>query len=283
MTALVILWGYEYIAAKNALAAFMPITLIFVKYIIGMVFMLIFKVVIDRRFPLNKSDIPLLLLCAVFGDIFYFAGEYGAMAYLPISVITIILAFVPCLSILFELIFYKSRPSWLIVAGVFVCVIGVVLVIGADFTELLSGKYIGYLLAFGAVICWNVYNFLTKRLSGKYRPLDLTFYQLLCAIIMSAPYAIFNMPPLHSLDSSVWAGIIYLGIVSGFIGFLIYVKAIAVIGPTPCALFSNFIPVTATVFGWWFLDERIAPLQILGGVIVVSSGVAVIWQKEKTS
>ena len=281
MTLLVFLWGYEYIAAKNALAAFLPITLIFFKYIIGMVFMLILKLVIDKRFPLKKTDIPLLVLCAVFGDIFYFAGEYGAMAYLPISVITIILAFVPCVSILTEFVLFKSRPSPLMIIGVFVCVFGVALVIGADFAELFSGKYIGYLLAFGAVVCWNIYNFLTKKLSGEYKPLDLTFYQLLCAIILTAPYAIFNMPQINTLDISVWTGVIYLGVVSGFVGFLIYVKAIAVIGPTPCSLYSNFIPVIATLFGWWFLNETISPLQILGGMIVVSSGVVVIWQKEK--
>ena len=283
MGVLVILWGFEYIAAKNALTAFSPITLVFLKYVVGMVFMLILKLAVDRRFPLRKSDIPLLVMCAVLGDILYFAGEYGAMAYLPVSVITIVLAFVPAVSILLEFLIYKSRPSPLMIIGVFVCIVGVALVIGADFAELLSGKYIGYLLAFGAVICWNVYNFLTKKLSVKYRPLDLTFYQLLCAIIISAPYAIFNMPQLSSLETSVWTGVIYLGIVSGFIGFLIYVKAIAVIGPTPCALYSNFIPVIATLFGFWFLSETISPLQIVGGVIVVSAGVLVIWQKEKAS
>ena len=281
MTVLVFLWGYEYIAAKNALTAFLPVTLIFLKYIIGMVFMLILKLVIDRRFPLKKTDIPLLVLCAVFGDIFYFAGEYGAMAYLPVSVITIILAFVPCVSILTEFLLFKNRPSPLMIIGVFVCIFGVALVIGADFAELFSGKYIGYLLAFGAVVCWNVYNFLTKKLSGGYKPLDLTFYQLLCAIIITAPYAAFNMPPVNSLDAYVWTGIVYLGVVSGFIGFLIYVKAIAVIGPTPCSLYSNFIPVIATLFGWLFLNEKISPLQIIGGIIVVCSGVVVILQKEK--
>ena len=281
MTVVVFLWGLEFIAAKNALTVFPPVTLVFVKYTIGIVLILILKTIADRRFPFRKSDIPLLLMCSLFGEILYFVGEYGAMAYLPVSVITIVLAFVPCVSILVEFVLFKSRPSALMIVGVFICVIGVALVIGADFRELLSGKYIGYLFAFGAVVCWNIYNFMTQRLVRAYKPLDLTLYQLVCAVLLAAPYALFHMPDLSALDTPVWIGVVYLGCISAFVCFLIYVKAIDVIGPTPCALYSNFIPVTATLFGWWFLDERISGFQILGGVIVVSSGVMVIWQKEK--
>jgi len=281
MTIVCFLWGLEYIAAKNALVAFTPITLVFVKFSIGIALVLILKLIIDRRFPLKKADIPLLILCAIFGEVLYYASEYGAMAYLPVSVITIILAFVPSLSLLLELIIYKTRPTLLMIAGVFISIIGVSLVISADFAELLSGKYIGYLLAFGAVISWNVYNFITKRLTDTYKPLDLTLYQLVCAVLISAPIALSNMPELSALDTSVWTGVIYLGCVSGFIGFLIYINAIAVIGPTPCAIFSNFLPVTATLFGWWLLGERISGVQIIGGIIVIFSGVMVIWLKEQ--
>ena len=281
MAVLVVLWGIEYIAAKNALEAFSPLSLVFLKYLIGLVLMLALKTVIDRRFPLRIKDIPLLLVCTLVGDIFYFAGEYSAMSYLPVSVITIILAFVPCVSILLEFIVFKRRPSAPMVVGVLVCVAGVALVIGADIGELFSGKYIGYLLAFGVVFCWNAYNFITEKLVGGYKPLDLALYQQVCAVLMAAPVALYNMPHLSTLDTSVWVGVLYLGCVSAFVGFLIYVKAIDVIGPTPCALYSNFVPVTATLFGWWFLGEMISGLQILGGIIIISFGVMVIKQKEK--
>ena len=211
----------------------------------------------------------------------YFAGEYGAMAYLPVSVITILLAFVPCLSVIIELILYKNKPSGLIVAGVLVSVIGVAMVIGADFRELFQGKYLGYLLAFSAVISWNIYNFLTKDLSEKYSPLDLTLLQQICAILLVLPYTIFNLPDINIIDSQVVAGVLYLGVISSFIGFLIYVRAIAVIGPTPCALYSNFLPVTTTFFGWILLNEHVSSLQILGGLVVITSGAMVIWQKGK--
>jgi drug/metabolite transporter (DMT)-like permease len=281
MTVLVFLWSLEYIAAKAALDAFKPLSLVCLKYSIGLAFLIITKAIVDRRFPLKSRDIPLFLICALFGEVLYFAGEYGAMAYLPVSVITILLAFVPCLSVIIELILYKNKPSGLIVAGVLVSVIGVAMVIGADFRELFQGKYLGYLLAFSAVISWNIYNFLTKDLSEKYSPLDLTLLQQICAILLVLPYTIFNLPDINIIDSQVVAGVLYLGVISSFIGFLIYVRAIAVIGPTPCALYSNFLPVTTTFFGWILLNEHVSSLQILGGLVVITSGAMVIWQKGK--
>jgi drug/metabolite transporter (DMT)-like permease len=281
MVLLVCFWGLEYIAAKAALEAVQPFSLICIKYSIGLIFLFIVKLIMDRRFPLKLRDIPILLICSLFGEVLYFGAEYSAMSYLPVSVITIILAFVPCVSIIIEMFRYKYRPTKLILIGVFTSIIGVVLVIGADIEELFQGKYIGYLLAFGAVICWNIYNFMTKDLSEKYSPLDLTILQQICAILIVLPYTLKNLPAPEIMTTGVIMGILYLGIVSAFIGFLIYVNAIKVIGPTPCAQFSNFMPVTTTIFGWIFLNEYISAIQLLGGAIVITAGVIVIREKDK--
>ncbi|MDR1028176.1 MAG: DMT family transporter [Clostridiales Family XIII bacterium] len=281
MIMLVFFWGFEYIVAKSALDACKPITLVFFKYSVGFVVLTVIKLARDRRLPFRKKDIPFFLICAIFGDIFYYGCEYGALTYLPVSVVTIILAFVPAVSIVAEIFVYKRKPTVAIVAGIVVCAAGVGLVVGADFTELLKGGAIGYLLAFFAVISWNIYNFITAKLTGHYNPLDLTLYQLAAAILLSAPYAAFNLPDVALADPSLILAIAYLGVVSSAFGFMIYVNAVAVIGVTPSSLFSNMLPVTSTFFGWIFLRETISFAQIMGGVIVIAAGSVVIWLKGK--
>ena len=279
MTLLVFFWGMEYIAAKTALELIQPLSLVFIKYTIGLACLVISKIVVDRRMPFRLKDVPIVLLCSLFGDVLYFGSEYTAMDYLPVSVITIILAFVPCVSLLIEAVIYKKLPTVPILVGVFVCVLGVAMVIGADFKELLNGKYLGYLLAFGAVVCWNIYNFVTKGLSEKYKPLDLTIFQQICAIALVLPYAITHLPAKELITSEVVTGIMYLGMVSAFLGFLIYIHGIDILGPTPCALFSNFMPVTTTFFGWIFLGEMVSTIQMIGGIVVIASGAFVIWKE----
>jgi drug/metabolite transporter (DMT)-like permease len=275
------MWGMEYIAAKAALDAIKPLSLVCIKYFVGLILLIILKTIIDRRFPVKVRDLPILLVCSLFGDVIYFGSEYGAMSYLPVSVITIILAFVPCVSIIIEAILYKNKPTNLILVGVLVSIFGVAMVIGVDVDEIFQGKYIGYLLAFSAVICWNVYNFITKGLSEKYKPLDLTLLQQFCAILLVLPYTLANLPSAEIITPGVITGILYLGFISAFVGFLIYVKAIDVIGPTSCALFSNFLPVTSTLFGWILLNEQVSAMQLIGGLVVIGSGAVVIWLKGK--
>ncbi|MDR0357042.1 MAG: DMT family transporter, partial [Clostridiales Family XIII bacterium] len=183
--------------------------------------------------------------------------------------------------IILEIFVYKRKPTVVIVAGIIVCGLGVGLVVGADFGALFTGKAIGYLLAFSAIILWNIYNFITAKLTERYNSLDLTLYQLAAAILMSAPYMVFNLPDAACADTRFFLSIAYLGVISSAFGFLIYVNAVAVIGVTPSALFSNMLPISSAFFGWLFLGEMISVTQIIGGVIVIAAGSAVILLKGK--
>lgn len=282
MSMLVFLWGFDYIAAKAALATIQPLTLVFTKYFIAILILLPVRLFRKKKFPLKKRDIKILVTCSIFGQLLYFACEYNAMSYLPISIITIILALVPLLSIILEAMIMKKRPGAVIIIGIIISIIGVGMVIDIDISELSSGRWIGYALAFGAVICWNVYNFMTKKLSGKYGTFDLAFMQILCSMLLLLPYAIFNLPTVEQLSPIVVMGMVYLGLINTLVGFFIYIIGIAVIGPTPCALFSNFLPLTAAMFAWIFYGETLSALQLLGGAIVIAASSVVIWQKGKT-
>lgn len=285
MTVIVFAWGLEYVFAKQALASVAPITLVFLKYLIGATCILFFRLKQERRpFLPKRGDLLLYVFCALFGEIGYFVCEYSAMDYLPVSLITIVLSFVPVVSLLLERILYQRKITGSMMIGVLVCTLGVGLVIGADFRDLLSGRLLGYLLAFGAVLCWNLYNFLTASLTERYSAVTLTFNQQVCSILIIFPYAVRHWPPPETFqfESGAMWGILYLGVVGGAISFLVQVKALHIIGVTPASIFSNFIPVTSTLFGWVFLGEMIAPIQMFGGAVILASACIVIREKERT-
>lgn len=281
MSCLVTTWGFDYVVAKHALELLQPLTLLSLKYAIGLIPIFIIKMKTDRKGMVRKKDIPLFILCSIFGEILYFTCEYTAMDYIPVSLITIILAFVPAFAIIIERVVFKRKATKAMGIGVVVCVLGVVLIIGVDIEQLLQGRWIGYLLAFGAVLCWNAYNFLTASLHENYTSITLTCTQLICTSLLILPYAIHTMPPAESFTPPIIAGLIYLGVINAGIGFLITVRSLHVIGPTASAMFSNFLPVTSTFFGWLFLGEMITGMQVVGGVIVIASACVVIREKGK--
>ena len=281
MSCLVTTWGFDYVVAKHALELLQPLTLLFLKYAIGFIPIFIIKMKTDRKGMVRKKDIPLFILCSICGEILYYTCEYTAMDYIPVSLITIILAFVPAFAIIIEKVIFKRKVTKAMTIGVVVCVLGVALIIGVDLELILQGRWIGYLLAFGAVLCWNAYNFLTASLHENYTSITLTCTQLICTSLLILPYAIHTMPAAEAFTPPIIGGLIYLGVVNAGLGFLISVRSIHVIGPTASAMFSNFLPVTSTFFGWLFLHEMITGMQILGGVIVIVSACVVIREKGK--
>jgi drug/metabolite transporter (DMT)-like permease len=278
MTLLVCLWGLEYIVAKKALEDIEPLTLVFFKYGVAFLLLAPIKFAINRRIAVRGKHLLPLFVCALFGDIIYYAAEYRALSYVSVAVLTILLSFVPLLSILIEWGFFGRRPSLLMIAGVLVCILGIALVIGVDFRQL-RGSSLGYALGGVAILAWNIYNFFTEKLTDAFRVLDLTLYQVVCTLVLLAPYMIANPPALASLTPAALGGALYLGVVSCALGFFIYVNALSVLGATPCALFSTFMPVTAAFFGWILLKEALRPLQLAGGAIVIASACAVLRQK----
>ena len=281
MCGLVMLWGLDYVVAKTALEVLAPMNLLFLKYSTGFIFLFCVKMKFDRKHWVRLRDIPFFVLCSITGEILYYFCEYSAMDYIPVSCITIVLSFVPAVSIIIERIFFKKKFNLKVVLGVLACIAGVIIVIGADFRELLSGRMTGYLLAFGAVISWNCYNFITAGLGSKYSGVTLAFNQLCCTVLLIMPYALHTMPPASDFTPGVIGGIIYLGLGSAGIGFFIMVNGLKVLGPTVSAMFSNFLPVTSTFFGWLFLGQVIGIPQIVGGIIVIVSSCIVIAEKGK--
>ena len=281
MFVLVFMWGLDYSVAKNALEVFRPLNLMFSKYLGGLIVITAIKVAAERRFTVRKKDIIFFVLCSLTGQVLYYFCEYTAMEYIPVALITIILSFVPIISILIERVFFKTKMSVRIIIGLVVCVIGVGLVIGADFKSLFSGRALGYLLAFGAVISWNMYNFITARISRTYTELTMAFNQLLCTVLISLPYAAAVMPPAECFTPKIILSLAYLGVGSAGTGYLIYVRGVKYLGPTISSLFSNFLPVTPTFFGWLILGQSLGVMQIAGGLIVIVSACYVIIEKSR--
>lgn len=279
MILVVCIWGLDYIVAKKTLELFEPLSLLFFKYLVGLLIVFAIKIKREGKSLIRKKDIPMLIGCSISGEILYFACEYSALDYLPVSLITIILAFVPAVSVVLEKIIYKKSPSKRMILGILLSILGVAMIIGVDFNQLLQGRILGYLLAIGAVFSWNAYNFITASLHEKYESATLTFLQISCTVLITFPYAITHLPNKELIDISIIGGIVYLGVFGAGLAFLIQVKSLHVLGPTANSLFSNFLPITATFFGWLFLKETISALQILGGAIVIIAGYIVIKEK----
>lgn len=278
MVCVVVSWGFDYVPAKWGLEIMPPLSLLFLKYGLGFLVMICIKLFSGNRNLIRIKDLPLFILCSITGEIIYFFCEYSAMDYMPVSLITIILGFVPAVSVIIERVVLKRKSNRVVIIGILFCILGIVLVIGADFHIIFQGRVMGYIFAFSAVLSWNIYNFITASLQ-QYDSVTLACTQMLCTLCLCAPLAIHGMPDLSVFTPQIVAGVLWMGLCDSGLGFLVLVYGLQKLGPTTSALYSDFMPVTATFFGAVLLHESITWLQVLGGIIVIVAGFFVIREK----
>lgn len=281
MSLLIIVWGLEYSIAKDALDYTETIVVLGFKYTFGLaVIALIAAKATKLRFP-DLKDIPTIFGTTILGHIIYFYAEYTAMDTVPVANITVILGLLPITTALVDRFVFRRRLSSRLLVMMMACVAGIFLTIGADLASMTGGKSSGYILCVVALIAWLLYLFLTENITEKYGAIQVALYQSIIAFIITTPFVVPHFDEIPQMPSKILIELIYLGIVSEGICFLVEITGLEKLGPTISAVYSNFLPVTTAIFGLLLLHQELTPIQYVGGAIVIISGFFVIKEKEK--
>lgn len=265
-----ILWGLSFIASKQALlGGFAPFTLALVRF--GLSSLLLTPILIKREgIRLPKGDFKWMLLSALLGMTLYFLFEYKGLERTSASTASLIVAAVPAFALIYGVAFKKKRYPGIAYAGVAASLIGVYLIVrfgAADSGDTLLGN----LLVLCAALCWVGYIEVTARLMRSHTSLSVTAWQSALGALTLVPCALTERANLSAISPLSWAAALYLAILCSVVAYLLYTRAIKSLDPFKTALFININPISAVVGGMVLLGESLAPVQLLGGVIVLVS------------
>lgn len=281
MVFMIIMWGLDYSVAKDALDHVDTFMILNVRYFIGMI---VIGIIAGRTVRLklpDKKDLPLILATALIGHILYFSAEYAAMETIPVANITVILGFLPIASSFVDRFVFHSRLSGRLFAFMILCILGIAMTIGSDLTTLMSGKAGGYMLCVAALFAWLSYLFLTEILTKKYGPVPVALYQTTLAFVLTFPVMAPDISTLPQLPPKILLEMVYLGVVSEGMCFLIEITGLEKLGPTISSVYSNFLPVSTAFFGMILLGQDLSLLQYAGGILVIVSGYLVIRERAR--
>jgi drug/metabolite transporter (DMT)-like permease len=144
--------------------------------------------------------------------------------------------------------------------------------------EILFGNH-AHTLAIGACLlatfCYGIAANYTKKNFSGIPPLVLaTASQFGAAIFLAIPAIILWPKIAPSLQA--WLAVIALGVFCTGIAYALYFRLIARAGAPRTLTVTFLIPVFATAYGSWFLNERITNGMLLwGGVILLGTAIAV--------
>lgn len=263
-----LLWGYQFVVIKVGVGEFPPLFFLALRFL-AIALLLVPFVERPRRRQLGPVAAISLFLGGLNFGLFYVglglgSGSMSAVAYQLAPPFTVLLAW-PLLA---------ERPSLTTSAGVVLAFIGVVVLAAGPGV---SATALPLLLVVGAAFAFAVSNVLTKRY-GPFDPLMLMAWSSLLTVpqvmLMSLLLESGQMASLVTADERGWLALAYTIFIGGIVGFGLWFWLIARCSMVRVAPFGLLLPVFALTSSVIFLDERISPKLIAGGLLAIS-GVAI--------
>jgi drug/metabolite transporter (DMT)-like permease len=181
----------------------------------------------------------------------------------------------------FSIWFWKERVTWLKSFSLFLALAGCYLVVGGYSLDFLRMKWVGIVSGLLSAVCFAGYTLIGERSMHRYPPWTVLFYAFLFATLTW--HIIY--PPFHYLVAGytlrAWCGLLYVSVMGTVLPFGLFFVGVNYIRSTRAAITATLEPVSAGVLAYFFLDERLESLQILGGVMVVAAIVLLQLQRER--
>ncbi len=266
----VVLWGTSFPAAKIALAGFPPMALVFLRMAVATALMLPFVGRI-RKARYHKGDWKWLVLIGLFEPCLYFVFEMNALRFTTASQAGVISAMAPLLVAVGARIFLSEELSLRTVSGLALSLAGVTaLSLGARTFETAPAPVLGNALELTAMVCAAGYFIVLRHLTSRYDPWFVTGVMNLSGLIFFLPGALLSDPRTWLAASpQAWLAVAYLGafVTLGAIG--LYNLAASHLPAARAAISINLVPFAAVASSWLLLGERLTPLQVVGGLVIV--------------
>ncbi len=271
-----LIWSGNFIIARGVIKDIPPVTLAFYRWVTATIIILPFAwKFFSTELKIIRQRFWFFFLAAVtgvsmFNTFVYVAGHYSS----AINMAILGTCSSPIMSVILARIFLKERIPPLRIAGIIVCITGILLLLSKGHLEnLLSFKFTkGDWWILAAALSFAVYNTSVKKKPQAMHPVNFLFTVFLLGTIILLPFYFseLNSKGGIAINTSNILTILYLGLGTSVICFYIWNKAIAALGTGRTALFGNLIPVFSSIEAVFFLNEKITHIHIISFILVVA-------------
>ncbi|GAB1793175.1 DMT family transporter [Priestia megaterium] len=274
------IWGGMYVVVKVVVAIIPPLELVWIRYVIAILALVIIGLIKRQSWRISKRHIPLIVAIGVIGNaISIVTQEYGTMLS-SAQMGAIITSSTPAFMVIFARLILKEKLN--IKKGVSVCLatIGVLLIVGNGHINMSS--QLGGISLLMAALTWALMSILIKRVPSSYSPVVVTTYSILVAILVLTPFVYKGLGEIHIsklTDPTIGGGLLYLGIVSTALAFILWNRGLQLLNASSGGLFFFFQPLVGTLLGWLLLGESIGGTFWIGSFLILSGVLLVIKEK----
>ena len=196
-----------------------------------------------------------------------------ALTRLDAGLAVLLVYIAPVLVAIAAVAFGREQLSRAQVAAVVVAVCGTALVATGGGLGKVDG--LGMAFAFGCAVAFTAYMLLSHAVVGRVNPVALSASVCTgCALSFLTAAGASGHLPIHTTGKG-WLLVGALALFSTVIAVTTLAAGTARVGPSTATILATFEPVIATILAVVILGERLAALQVVGGLLVLASALIV--------
>lgn len=271
------IWGGMYVVSKMVLSYIAPLELVWFRYIVALITLVVIGTATGQRWKIERKDIPLIFFIGLIGYFISIWAQFAGTQLSSAQMGAIITSATPAFMVLFARLLLKEEITFRKGLSVCLATFGVLCIIGVG--DIGDSSHLGGIILGVAALTWAFMSVLVKKVPSSYSQLVITTYAILIAAVAMTPMVIttINVGQLQHvlIQPIVWGGILYLGIVSTAGAFFFWNKGLQMVDATRAGIYFFFQPLVGTLLGYLFLGEQvgfgfwIGTSLIIGGVLLV--------------
>lgn len=265
------IWGGMFVVVKMIVDEIHPIQLVWLRYLIAIIFLIIFSLLRREKWYWNWSDLKLIFLIGLIGNTISIVAQETGTWLSSAQTGAVITSATPTFMLIFAWLILKEKMTSVKIISVIMATLGVIMIVGLH----LSGNYIlyGVLSLIVAALTWALMSVLVKKVN-HYSSLQTTIISTMVAIVCLTPIIMLNPSALGNinfLNIKVILCLFYLGVISTAMAFVMWNQGLKLVNASSSGLFFLLQPIVGTLLGWLLLGENISISFIVGTILIIGS------------
>lgn len=271
-----IIYGVSFVFTKDAVSVVSPSALLAWRFTTALVVLVALVAAGVVRLTLTRATWKPLLALAVCQPLLYYSAETLGVQMTTASESGIVLAMCPVGILLASWLVLGKPPERRQTIGILITIAGVVATVIAAGVQA-GFNPLGYLFLLGALASYSLYTVIAERDIAT-TGLDKTFAMVAVGAVVFTLVAVgeavasgqvLELATLPVRHPGVLISIGYLAVASSIGAFFLQAVAIRRLGSNRYSSFIGLATLTTVVVAAIVLGERLTPLQLMGGVVIM--------------
>lgn len=268
----IIIWGTTFISTKILLEGFLPVEILFFRFVMGYTALLLLY---PKKLKVtDRKHEPVFVFAGLCGICLYYLLENIALTFTFASNVGVIMSTAPFFTAILSHLFFISEEKLRLRFFIgFVCaMVGIIFISynGMKFTL----DPLGDFLALSAALVWACYSLLVRKISKMGYPVFLstrrTFFYGIIFMIPAAWFSDFRLDLFRFTHSIYLFNMIFLGLGASAFCFVTWNFAVRELGTVKTSVYIYLVPVITVFTSALVLNERLTALMGIGAALTLA-------------